>query len=67
MAYISKQFVRYRLTSVHHEQWEQATMLQAIETVRSTGELRRRVPEQAFGITALGILVNFPIARKTDR
>jgi predicted amidohydrolase YtcJ len=44
-AYISKQFVRYGLTSVHHEGGD----LAAIQDVRSRGELLHRVSYEASG------------------
>lgn len=43
MAHISKQFVRYGLTSVHHEHFDGRDSLSAIETIRSKGELLHRV------------------------
>jgi Amidohydrolase family len=45
VAHISKQFVRYRLTTVHHEGGD----LAAIQDVRSRGELRQRVSYEAGG------------------
>jgi predicted amidohydrolase YtcJ len=44
-AYISKQFVRYGLTSVHHEGGD----LAAIQDVRARGELLHRVSYEASG------------------
>ena len=44
-AYISKQFVRYGLTSVHHEGGD----LTALQDVRSRGELLHRVSYEASG------------------
>jgi hypothetical protein len=43
MAYISKQFVRYGLTSVHHEHFEGPDALRSIEAIRAQGELLHRV------------------------
>jgi predicted amidohydrolase YtcJ len=43
MAHISKQFVRYGLTSVHHEHFEGADALRSIEAIRAQGELLHRV------------------------
>ncbi len=45
IAHISKQFVRYGLTSVHHEGGD----LTAIQDVRSRGDLRHRVSYEASG------------------
>ncbi len=45
LAYISKQFVRYGLTSVHHE----GGNLQALQQVRARGELLHRVSYEASG------------------
>jgi len=45
LAYISKQFVRYGLTSVHHEGGD----LFALQQVRARGELRHRVSYEAMG------------------
>ena len=45
IAHISKQFVRYGLTSVHHEGGD----LEAIQDVRSRGELLHRVSYEASG------------------
>ncbi len=45
IAYISKQFVRYGLTSVHHE----GGNLAAIQEVRARGELLHRVSYEARG------------------
>src|SRR5262249_52415111 len=46
IAYISKQFVRYGLTSVHH----QGGNLTAIQEVRARGELLHRVSYEAGGL-----------------
>jgi predicted amidohydrolase YtcJ len=45
LAYISKQFVRYGLTSVHHE----GGNLSALQQVRARGELLHRVSYEASG------------------
>ena len=45
LAYISKQFVRYGLTSVHHEGGD----LRALQQVRANGELLHRVSYEASG------------------
>src|SRR5690348_11007552 len=45
IAHISKQFVRYGLTSVHHEGGD----LAAIQDVRARGELRHRVSYESSG------------------
>jgi predicted amidohydrolase YtcJ len=45
IAHISKQFVRYGLTSVHHEGGD----LSAIQDVRARGDLRHRVSYEASG------------------
>jgi predicted amidohydrolase YtcJ len=45
LAYISKQFVRYGLTSVHHE----GGNLQALQQVRERGDLLHRVSYEATG------------------
>ena len=44
LAYISKQFVRYGLTSVHHEGGD----LYALQQLRARGELLHRVSYEAF-------------------
>ena len=43
LAYISKQFVRYGLTSVHHEHFDGASSFQGIQAVRAQGDLLHRV------------------------
>jgi predicted amidohydrolase YtcJ len=43
MAHISKQFVRYGLTSVHHEHFDGPDALRGIETIRAQGQLLHRV------------------------
>jgi predicted amidohydrolase YtcJ len=43
MAHISKQFVRYGLTSVHHEHFDGADALRSVEAIRAQGELLHRV------------------------
>jgi predicted amidohydrolase YtcJ len=45
LAYISKQFVRYGVTSVHHEGGD----LEALQQVRARGELLHRVSYEAAG------------------
>ena len=45
LAYISKQFVRYGLTSVHHEGGD----LSALQQVRARGDLLHRVSYEASG------------------
>jgi predicted amidohydrolase YtcJ len=47
LAHISKQFVRYGLTSVHH----QGGSLAALQDVRARGELRHRVSYEVSGRT----------------
>ena len=47
LAYISKQFVRYGLTSVHHEGGD----LYALQQVRARGDLRHRVSYEVVGKT----------------
>ncbi len=46
LAYISKQFARYGLTSVHH----QGGNLQAMQDVRARGELRHRIGYEPYRI-----------------
>ena len=46
MAFISKQFVRYGLTSVHHDEDDH---LQALQQVRAAGELKHRVTFEPAG------------------
>jgi predicted amidohydrolase YtcJ len=60
IAHISKQFVRYGLTSVHHEEGN----LPAIQAVRARGELLHRVSYEASGrvldsMIAAGIQTGF--------
>jgi predicted amidohydrolase YtcJ len=60
LAYISKQFVRYGLTSVHHE----GGNLTALQQVRARGELLHRVSYEASGkvldaMIAGGIMTGF--------
>lgn len=43
MAHISTQFVRYGLTSVHHEHFDGPDALRSIEAIRAQGELLHRV------------------------
>lgn len=46
MAYISRQFVRYGLTSVHHDDEEN---LLALQQIRANGDLKHRVTFEAAG------------------
>ncbi|MEO7086886.1 MAG: amidohydrolase [Gemmatimonadaceae bacterium] len=60
IAHISKQFVRYGLTSVHHESGD----LTAIQDVRARGDLHHRVSYEASGrvldsMIAGGIMTGF--------
>jgi predicted amidohydrolase YtcJ len=60
LAYISKQFVRYGVTSVHHE----GGNLAALQQVRARGELLHRVSYEASGkvldaMIAAGIMTGF--------
>ena len=60
IAHISKQFVRYGLTSVHHEGGD----LTAIQEVRARGDLHHRVSYEASGrvldsMIASGIMTGF--------
>jgi hypothetical protein len=60
IAHISKQFVRYGLTSVHHEGGD----LTAIQDVRARGDLHHRVSYEASGrvldsMIASGIMTGF--------
>jgi predicted amidohydrolase YtcJ len=60
LAYISKQFVRYGVTSVHHE----GGNLTALQQVRARGELLHRVSYEASGrvldsVIAGGIMTGF--------
>ena len=60
LAYISKQFVRYGLTSVHHEGGD----LSVLQQVRTRGELLHRVSYEAAGavlesMLAGGIMTGF--------
>jgi len=43
MAYISQQFARSGLTSVHHEHFEGSEALRGIEAIRAEGQLKHRV------------------------
>ncbi len=52
LAYISKQFVRYGVTSVHHE----GGNLAALQQVRARGELLHRVSYEAAGKVLEGML-----------
>jgi predicted amidohydrolase YtcJ len=53
VAHISKQFVRYGLTSVHHE----GGSLRAMQDVRARGDLRHRISYEAAG-RALDSMIN---------
>jgi len=60
LAHISKQFVRYGLTSVHHEGGD----LRALQDVRARGDLKHRVSYEASGrvldgMIASGVATNF--------
>lgn len=60
LAYISKQFVRYGVTSVHHE----GGSLKALQQVRARGELRHRVSYETYdketeAMIAGGIMTGF--------
>jgi predicted amidohydrolase YtcJ len=60
LAHISKQFVRYGLTSVHHEGGD----LAALQDIRARGELRHRVSYEVSGrvldsMIASGIMTGF--------
>ncbi len=60
LAYISKQFVRYGVTSVHHEDGD----LSALQQVRARGDLKHRVSYEASGkvleaMIAAGIQTGF--------
>ncbi len=60
IAYISKQFARYGLTSVHHEGGD----LQAMQDVRARGDLKHRISYEANGrvldaMIAAGIQTGF--------
>ena len=52
LAHISKQFVRYGLTSVHHEGGD----LFALQEVRARGELKHRVSYEAVGEVLEGMI-----------
>lgn len=54
MAHISKQFVRYGLTTVHHQGGDLAT----IQDVRARGELRHRVSYEASGRVLEAMITN---------
>ena len=49
MSYISEQFVRYGLTSVHHEHFDGPEALRGIEAIRAAGKLKHRVFFAATG------------------
>jgi predicted amidohydrolase YtcJ len=52
LAYISKQFVRYGLTSVHHE----GGNLMALQQVRARGDLKHRVSFETSGAVLDGMI-----------
>jgi hypothetical protein len=54
LTYISKQFVRYGLTSVHHEGGD----LLALQQVRARGDLRHRVSYEVVGKTLDAMLTS---------
>lgn len=54
LAYISKQFVRYGLTSVHHEEGN----LYAIQEIRARGELLHRISFETSGKTLDAMIAN---------
>ncbi len=54
MAHISKQFVRYGLTTVHHQSGD----LAAIQDVRARGDLRHRVSYEANGRMLESMITN---------
>ncbi len=54
MAYISRQFVRYGLTSVHHEGGD----LMALQQIRASGELKHRVSYEADGAVLDAMIAN---------
>lgn len=54
LSYISKQFVRYGLTSVHH----QGGSLAAMQDVRARGDLRHRISYEASGGVLDGMIAS---------
>jgi hypothetical protein len=54
LAFISRQFVRYGLTSVHHEGGD----LFALQQVRARGDLKHRVSYEAQGTVLDGMITN---------
>lgn len=54
MAYISQQFVRYGLTSVHHEGGD----LTALQYIRASGELKHRVSYEADDAVLEAMIAN---------
>lgn len=54
LAYISQQFVRYGLTSVHHQGGD----LSALQQVRARGDLLHRVSYEASGAMLDGMIAN---------
>jgi predicted amidohydrolase YtcJ len=53
-AYMSRQFVRYGLTSVHHEGGD----LMALQQIRANGELKHRVSYEATGAVLDALIAN---------
>jgi len=56
MAYISEQFVRSGLTSVHHEHFDGPEALRGIEAIRAAGQLKHRVFFAAYGPMLDGLI-----------
>ena len=54
LAYISRQFVRYGLTSVHHSSGD----LKALQDVRASGDLKHRVSYEADGAVLEAMIAN---------
>jgi predicted amidohydrolase YtcJ len=54
LAYMSRQFVRYGLTSVHHESGD----LKALQQIRASGDLKHRVSYEAEGKVLDGMIAN---------
>ena len=54
IAHISKEFARYGLTTVHHEDGD----LAAIQDVRARGDLKHRVSYEATGAVLEGMITN---------
>ncbi len=53
-AYMSRQFVRYGLTSVHHQGGD----LMALQQIRARGDLKHRVSYEATGAVLDGMIAN---------